>query len=411
MLPMGWREIKRYRKQQARTPLVMSAANDPMDVTYLVSRPYTSSFGLWMSRTPPANISYATRRQTLIRWAVAYCTSDAALFVLTLALAGFFSCICQIILLRAIQHKTPELANQVGDFADKVITQLNNASGAWQRGVNDAIQNQSDYINHNMLGWVNVSTFAINNTINKFVNETSAVLDDVFGGTPLEAPIKDVLNCLILLKIQGVQKALTWVSDHAHVDFPQMPNDTFTLGAAASLNSDNPSDSFLAEPGDKAADKITSAVTRFVSSLENGIRVEAIISSVVLSMWVFIALAGFTYALIKMAGSDKTRGEGGAPPPDAYAPDRPAYPHSVMSMPRNDFRSDDQERFVDVPLGNGDLVRHYPGSVSPCPEYKERPDMSPPTRPRRPDEGSEKTNAFDDEEGYEEVRRGYGEKR
>jgi hypothetical protein len=128
-------------------------------------------------------------------------------------------------------------------------------------------------------------------------------------------------------------------------------------------------------------------------------------------MWVFIALAGFTYALIKMAGSDKTRGEGGAPPPDAYAPDRPAYPHSVMSMPRNDFRSDDQERFVDVPLGNGDLVRHYPGSVSPCPEYKERPDMSPPTRPRRPDEGSEKTNAFDDEEGYEEVRRGYGEKR
>jgi hypothetical protein len=39
----------------------------------------------------------------------------------------------------------------------------------------------------------------------------STTLNDTFGGTVLYDPIKEVLNCLIGLKIASFQSVLTWV--------------------------------------------------------------------------------------------------------------------------------------------------------------------------------------------------------
>ncbi|RMZ88790.1 hypothetical protein DV736_g4001, partial [Chaetothyriales sp. CBS 134916] len=416
MVPMGWREIKRYRKMQARTSLFTAAAHDPMDLTYLVARPYTSSAGLWLSRTPIHRIPNATRNQTLIRWAVAYCTSEAALFVLALALAGFFSCLCQIILLRAVQTKTPALSTEVGGFADKVINNLNNASDSWQRGANAALAHESDFINGQLLGWVNTSTHTINTTINTFVNETSTVLNDTFGGTPLYTPIMDVLNCLVLLKVQGIQIGLTWISENAHVDFPSLPNDTFTIGALASLRSNaSAGDSFLSDPGDQASDKITEVVVRFTSALEQTIRTEALIATVIFCVWLTVVCIGFGYVLIKMTRRHKTRGEGGAPMMQqlnrGMAPTRLAHPTSMSSIARSDFTSDDQDRFVDVPLRHGNNGGHVDPTAAPpqLPAYKER-ELSP-VRASQTDEKNAYGNGVSEigsDEGYHNSRLGFG---
>jgi len=362
-IPMGWREIRRWRMQQERAMLVSAGATEPMDTVYLVSRPYTSSFGLKMARIPqnPTGIVNASRSQNWTRWAVAYATTDAALFVLCLGIAGLFSCLCQYILLAQIRKSTPALSNQVGVFADKVVAQLNNASEQWAIATNGAIGDVNRDINNDMLGWVNITTSAINGTINTFVDETMKILNTTFGDTPLFDPVKEVLNCLVLLKVQGVQKALTWVSDNAHVDFPTLPNDTFTRGALASLSDDDPSQSFLSEPGDQASDKITSIVTRFIGWLEDGIRTEALISTFVLLTWVVIALIGAGYALFCAFGHKKNRGDGGSVLPMEDLSTARAEPGAV------DFRSDNQDRFT--------LSRDEP-----APEYTERVEKRPRTQ-------------------------------
>jgi hypothetical protein len=351
MVPMAWREIKRYRKMQQRSQMVNSNAQDPMDVVYLVSRPYTSSAGVKLS-----DAVQAQRKKDLLRWVVAYATSDSALFVLSLAIAGLFTCLCQVILVHAMQKEVPNLTNQVADFSDKVIASLNNASEQWAIGTNAAIVATNKDINQNMLGWVNTSTTAINDTLVAFVDETTKVLNATFGGTILYEPIMEVLNCLVLLKIQGVEKGLTWVHDNAHVDFPTLANDTFSTGAVASLSdSSNPSDSILASPGSAASDEISETITKLVNKLYDGIRTEAIISTVILLVWLSIVLIAIIRALTLWYGRDKLRGEGGAP----------AYPSNPAS---NDFRSDNQDRyasFVDVPLNN----MNKNGSLSPAPEY------------------------------------------
>ena len=309
-VPMAWREIKRWRTMQERSRLVRSNAHDPMDVVYIVSRPYTSTAGI-----KAANRFKSTRRQILVRWVFAYATSGPALFVLSLALAGLFSCACQAILLKALEKEVPDLTNQVGAFADKVIDSLDSASEQWAIGTNQAIDSTNQDINKDLLSWVNITTGALNDTLNVFVNDTMGVLNETFGGTVLYEPIVGVLDCLVLLKVAGIEKALTWISDNAHIDFPRLPNNTFTLGAVASIaaNNSQPSDSFLSTPGAQASNDISAAVVRFTTRLEDIIRTEALVSTCVLLIWFAIVHVGVIRALTLWFGRDKTRGEGGAP--------------------------------------------------------------------------------------------------
>jgi len=362
-IPMGYREIRRWRTQQDRARLVGSGAHDPMDVVYIVSRPYTSTFGIKMSSKLKS-----IRRQALVRWVIAYCTTEAALFVLCLGLAGLFTCACQAVLLKTLEKEVPALANQVGEFADKVVDSLNNASAHWALSTNQVISQKNAQINEDMFGWLNTSVDAVNDTLNVFVSETTKLLNATFGGTPLYDPITEVFNCLIGLKIVGIEKALTWVEDHSHVNFPLMPNDTFSVGAVASIAGDQSADqSFLASPGDAAADKITSAVARVADKLYDGIVTEAIISTFVVLLWVTILLMGIVRALFLWFGRDMTRGEGGAPNINEvlYPSPMEGRAHSSISRPM-DFTSDHQDRFKtfqDVPLN--DVHSQVPAEPAP----------------------------------------------
>lgn len=324
-IPMAYREIRRYRFMQRRSSkLVGDPSIDPMDVIYLTSRPYSSSAGI---RAAAPFSSF--RQQVLVRWVVAYATSTPALLVLSLGITGLLSCLCQVILLKAVEKQVPGLANEVGQFAEKVVGALNNASASWANGTNTAILDVNNNINNNVFGWVNTTTGAVNGTLNGFVDQTTKVLNDTFGGTVLYEPIKEVFNCLIGLKIAGVQKGLTWVSNHAKVDFPLLNNDTFSLGAAASIADDSPDktsrESFLSNPGGEATDKITNAVLKVTKYLDESIRTEAILSTCVLLVWVIILLLGIGRALWLAMRNRKNRGEGG--------PALEERPHSILNGP------------------------------------------------------------------------------
>ncbi|KAL1305219.1 hypothetical protein AAFC00_002137 [Neodothiora populina] len=299
-IPMAYREIRRYRFMQDRARAIKDVP-DPMDSVYLVSRPYTSTAGLKI-----AEHFSSSRQRTLVRWTVAYATTTPALFVLCLALAGLLGCLCQYILLRAIEKEVPALTQQVDAFADKVVGSLNNASMQWAVGTNHIINSTNTKINEDVFGWVNTTTGAVNETLNVFVDGMMDVLNVTFGDTVLYDPVLEVLNCLVLLKIKGIEKALTWVSDNAHVDFPLLANDTFSLGTLDKVNKDsNSSDSVLATgPGDDASDEITSAVSHVTHAIASTIRQEAIISTCVLMVWVLIVLIGLLRAGFLMRKKD-----------------------------------------------------------------------------------------------------------
>ena len=301
-VPMAWMEVRRYRRMQERAAL-FAEGHEGMDVVYLASRPSSSGFGLWIGRR-----FGSARRQAIARWAWAYATSVPMLFLLSLGIAGLFACFCQYLLLKAIQDKTPELTNQVADFAGKVVASLNNASMSWSEGVNGAVAKLDDEINNDILGWVNTSTTAVNDTLNTFVSEMSNTLNSTFGGTVLYDPIKEVLNCLIGLKIASFQNGLTWVQEHAHVNFPGVSNDTFSLGALAQVSDSDSAAELLSDPNGKAKDEITEAVDHVIEKLLSGIQTEALISTALVLIWLFIAIGGLVYASTHLFRRDPETG-------------------------------------------------------------------------------------------------------
>jgi methyl-accepting chemotaxis protein len=305
-IPMAWWEIRRYNRLQTRAKNVQKYATDPMDAVYISSRPYTSDIGRAL-----ASRFNSPRRQIIVRWTVAYFTSVPALFILSLAVAGLFSCLCQYIVLRTIEKEVPALTQEVANFTDKVVTSLNNASTSWANGVNNLITKENTMINNDLLSWVNTSTTAVNATLNKFITETTSVLNATFGGTVLYQPIQGVFDCLVGLKVDSFQQGLTWVQDHAHVNFPLLNNDTFSLGAVAKLSNDKGASELLSDPSGTTTDEISAAILKVTSFLEGGIRQEAIISTMILVAWLLLFFGSIGYSMWKLQKADDLRGMAG----------------------------------------------------------------------------------------------------
>ncbi|KAL9640350.1 MAG: hypothetical protein Q9204_000741 [Flavoplaca sp. TL-2023a] len=329
-IPMAYIEIRRWRNLRDRAVVVRDHAKDPQDVVYTVSRPYTSNLGIKL-----ASKAKSSKKQDLVRWVIAYATSTPALLLLSLAITGLLACLMQYILLKTLQREVPKLAAEIGDFAGKVVDSLDNASAQWAIGTNQAISSTSKDINQDVFGWVNTTTDAMNDTLNVFIDETTKVMNKTFGGTILYDPVKEVFNCLIGLKVAGIQKGLTWVHDHAHVDFPLFANNTFSLGAAASRADDNKdpahissAESFFADPEAETTDKITRAIEKVVKHFENGIRTEALISISLLLLWFVNLFLGTGRAIFLLARRERVRGEG-AP---TFAGDIPM--RETSQMPR-----------------------------------------------------------------------------
>ncbi|APA16351.1 hypothetical protein SS1G_14299 [Sclerotinia sclerotiorum 1980 UF-70] len=374
-VPMAYREIWGWRSMQRRAAL-LKAHNytNELDILYQAHRPYTSQFGLKLSRRFKGQ-----KNQILARWFIAYATSIPALFVLALGMAGLFTCLCQFIILRTIEKEIPALAAEVGDFAEHVVQALNNASEAWALGANSVINNTNTDINENVFGWVNTTTGAINETLNVFTDEMTKALNVTFGGTILYKPIMGVFECLVGLKVAGIEKGLTWVSDHAHVEFPEFQPDVFSLGAAASLTNSTADDNFLANPATSTTDEITDAVVKVGKKLEAVIKQEALISASLVIVYFVIVFIGFVRVVIGMCGRDKSRAEGGSGPGTLY---RNGFPHQHLPVIREEkFGSNASDGWheehmraggdtIRMPFGGDGAADDLPYDGAPAPKYE-----------------------------------------
>jgi hypothetical protein len=307
ILVVGWLEIRGFRSEKARAKEFADKGFDSMDIVYLSSRPMTSRMGMWLSDR--WNVTWRTR--LLLRWIVAYGTSRPALFVLSLAIAGLFSCICQLIILSSIKKEAPALASQVGNFAGNIVQTLEQVSTNWAHDANGVIVKLQDDINGDLFGWVTNATSAVNNTLNTFDAEIDKALNAVFRETVLFNTARDLVGCLVTRKVDAVQRGLTWVHDSAQVTLPRFSNDVFSQGANDSVNSDSDLTSFLATPSSVTTDEITSAVNSVIGKLEHGIVQETLTSTALLLVYPIVVLIGMVYALTSASHNDRTRAEGG----------------------------------------------------------------------------------------------------
>ena len=115
----------------------------------------------------------------------------------------------------------------------------------------------------------------------------------MFGNTPLEAPILDVLNCVVLMKIQSIQNGLTFVNEHARVQFPRVDNSSLNV-----LESSGP----VQSPSNAASSSLLDIINSLIEKWDTAIRQQAVLASILMG------LARVIYTLHK---EERSRAEGG----------------------------------------------------------------------------------------------------
>lgn len=184
---------------------------------------------------------------------------------------------------------------------------------------------------------------------------------------------------MIGLKIESLQKGLTWLHDHAKITFPPIPDDTFSLGALNSLDdSGTGKDSFLADPESTSSDMITATLIRLADKWKDSITTEALISGCVVLVWVFVVLIALARTASLWWKADNVRGDGGGrgtnfSNPMAMASTHPTVGHSnsapSVPMDKDSSRgfSHLQQEHEDSSLRNNGVscLQHNDNPVSP----------------------------------------------
>jgi len=112
-------------------------------------------------------------------------------------------------------------------------------------------------------------------------------IESAFGNTPLAGPILDVLNCVLLMKVQGIQDGLTFVNENAKVQFPRVDNSTANSVQSLSVTQTNES---------SLAGILNAVVDKWLHS----IRQQAIVAGTLFALYCLIVFVGYcrmSYAL------------------------------------------------------------------------------------------------------------------
>ncbi|BFZ59291.1 plasma membrane fusion protein prm1 [Saitoella coloradoensis] len=315
----GWRKLRMGSSVAARA-LQMNQPTDPIDTVLTASHPYQALLGGYL-----ASMFATQKNKNIARWFVSYITHPPMLFLLALGLAGLLVCALQAGIVDAIRKGAPELAADVNGFQTLIEQKLLNSSETWANSTNAQINSTQTELNDKLFGWVETSTTAMNDTLNTFVDELTTVLNETFGGTVLYDPIEGVINCLVLVKVAGIQTALTWIHDNAHVTFPTVPPDLFALSssnstgnATTSGNSTTSTNSttistttassssllgssaqtLLADSTDQLGDKMSAVLEDLADKWEKSINFEAKVSGVLVGIYFIMMLAAMIYCLV-----------------------------------------------------------------------------------------------------------------
>ncbi|KAI8072800.1 hypothetical protein BC940DRAFT_358775 [Gongronella butleri] len=203
--------------------------------------------------------------------AITYC-----LYVSVLGLTICYSCLLLVSSLPSICLTT--LDDHIDQWYHN-ITQ--NATRALQTGydahanaANAWLSDAQTTINDQWLGSIQAFASPINNTIGAALDSISTLITDTVGGTIMEEPARDALNCLLLNKITTLQHGIEWLMTQPDVQLPQLP--------------------LILMPAFPRVSRVIPSA-RLVDTLASQLRTQLVIYWVLFALWALCAILGLIY--------------------------------------------------------------------------------------------------------------------
>lgn len=262
-------------------------------------------------------VGIRTRRaQDRISWLLSFLSHPASLACLFTGLLGLLSVALQTFFIHRLTHHyssyiDTSLTHLTNDILDLINSQSLNASHTFASSANSVITQVETELNTHVLSWVETTTSTMNATLNEFLDGITDALTSTFGGTPFNAPLQTFVQCVVGQKVRGIEKALTWIHDNAHVDFDLVTEDVLVLKGAQEQAVLHPiRTALMGKDGEEDGGLVGHVVGKYLKHLQQ----EKVMFLVLIAIYGFIMVVGMVvvlYATIRDRRSARRGGAGG----------------------------------------------------------------------------------------------------
>lgn len=149
-------------------------------------------------------------------------------------------------------------------------------------------------------------------------------IKSIFNGTPLEDPILDVLNCVVLMKVAGIQNGLTFVNQNAEVQFPRVDNSSLSITLRSV-------DAF--QQTSQGSSSLIGILDNIIDKWEAAIRRQALLACVLMAVYLLVVFIGLVRVIYVARKNERNRGEGAGL--SAFQPHGITWVRSRVARPKH----------------------------------------------------------------------------
>ncbi|KAI8365903.1 uncharacterized protein BYT42DRAFT_588119 [Radiomyces spectabilis] len=202
------RFISLVRRQMMNNAIYPSGHTERQWLVYdhACRKPFVSSFLCWNRPQP----------ESAWPWFIDFMTHPISLYCLALGICGGLV-IASLYLgvSRFLEGWQPTFSDRfqawVNTTSEEVRHKLENQMSGQTEQINNWIQTTEFTLNNHTFGTMRDSALVINQTLTEVVQHISGFLENTLGNTILKKPARDVLDCLLLVKIENLQSGIEWV--------------------------------------------------------------------------------------------------------------------------------------------------------------------------------------------------------
>ncbi|KAG8832656.1 plasma membrane fusion protein prm1 [Serendipita sp. 399] len=226
-------------------------------------------------------------------WFGLYVFHPAPMACLLIGIFGLLSVQIQLAVVGPLSSQySNQISNDINGLSSRIATKLNETmwqdSTVYARALNERIGAVEQTINTDLFGWVNSTIVPLNTTLANFYSEVQGAVETVFGGTPLEAPAQEFVRCILGSKIVGIEKALTFLQEHLHVDLPSVDEGALVLSQSSVDEVATPISAAAVGSGNNGEDGglVGKIISRYIDALKK----ERITFFIFLLLWALVVI-------------------------------------------------------------------------------------------------------------------------
>ncbi|KAJ7480382.1 hypothetical protein B0H11DRAFT_2233168 [Mycena galericulata] len=186
-----------------------------------------------------------------------------------------------------------KISMTVATISNVIFTSLNDSitsqSVEYASSLNSNIDGIQAAVNGGVFGWVNSTTTVLNETLAGAYSDIQNAMTSAFGGTILDSPIQNFIQCILGNKVDEIETALAFLQTNLVISIPRLNSSALLLSEDAM----NEVVTAIAEAavGGSVVDP-AGLVGALLNSYEESLRKEMLMYEIFAVMWLGVLLLG-----------------------------------------------------------------------------------------------------------------------